>query len=330
MTYTNDKYIDLHIHLDGTITVEMAKRLAELQNIELPTSDDKELMRLLRIPEVCTSLDEFLSCFELPLKLLQSYEGISEAAYLMAEDFLAQNIVYAEVRFAPQLHTRNGLTQEETLKAVLEGLSRSSAKVNIILILMRGEGIEAENAETLELAKKYLVEDGGVVAIDLAGAEAQYPTENFKELLCTATEYGIPLTVHAGEAAGAESVRLAVEYGARRIGHGIRASEDESVLELLTEKGIFLEMCPTSNRMTRTVDDMTKYPIMDYMAKGIKVTINTDDPALEGTVIGNEYSYIDELFGLTEEQKKTLLKNSVDAAFTSESVRAELRAVLGI
>lgn len=320
-----EKYIDLHLHLDGAITIATAKKLAGLQGIELPANDDKELEKLLTVPADCKSLNDFLRCFAFPCSLMQTYEGLSEAAYLVAEDLYHQGVIYAELRYAPQLHTEKGMTQEDSIRAVLEGIRRSSLKANVILCCMRGIGNEKENAETLELAKKYLVEDGGVVAIDLAGAEALYPTANYRELFLKAGEYQIPFTIHAGEADGAESVKLALSYGAKRIGHGVRIFEDAEVLRLVKENGIPLEMCPTSNRQTAAVSDMKEYPLMDYLSEGIRVTVNTDDPAIEGTTIADEFRYLEDTFGLTKEQKKTVTENAIEAAFTTESVKKELR-----
>ena len=110
-----DKYIDLHLHLDGAITTDIAKKLAEVQNMELPTEDDKELEKLLTVPEDCTDLNDFLKCFALPDSLMQTKEGLSEAVYLVAENVKSQGVIYAEIRFAPQLHTEKGMSQEEAV-----------------------------------------------------------------------------------------------------------------------------------------------------------------------------------------------------------------------
>lgn len=325
-----DKYIDLHLHLDGAITPEIAKKLAEVQGMELPTDDDAELEKLLTVPEDCTSLNDFLKCFALPDSLMMTKEGLSEAVYRVAENIQSQGVIYAEIRFAPQLHTEKGMSQEDAVLAALEGLKRTDLKANLILCCMRGEGNEDANLETVELAKKYLVEDGGVTGIDIAGAEALYPTSDYAELFAKAKEYGIPFTIHAGEADGAESVRYAIEYGAVRIGHGVRINEDKSVEELVKDKGIYLEMCPTSNRQTHAVEDMSEYPLIDYLNNGINVTLNTDDMAIEGTTLADEFRYMEREFGLTPEQEKIMLANSVNAAFTSENVKNELRKELGI
>ncbi len=328
MAYAN-QYIELHLHLDGAVTVEIAKELSRLQQITLPTEDDAELERLLSVPPECTSLNEFLECFALPLSLMQTPEGLREAVRLVADNIRAQGVVYAEIRFAPQLHTERGMTQEDAVRAALEGLQKTDMKANLILCCMRGSGNEAQNEETVELARKYLVQDGGVVAIDLAGAEALFPTANYRDLFAGAKEYGIPFTIHAGEADGAESVRLAVEYGAARIGHGVRICEDPATRELVKRLGIPLEMCPTSNRQTHSVEDMADYPFMAYLQDGIKVTINTDDPGIEGTTLADEFRYMERTFGLTAEQERTILRNAVDAAFTTDEVKTQLKAQFG-
>ncbi|MCR5477890.1 MAG: adenosine deaminase [Lachnospiraceae bacterium] len=325
-----DRYIDLHLHLDGAITTDIAKQLAQIQGIELPAKDDAELTRLLTVPEDCESLNDFLECFALPLSLMQTPEGLSEAVRLVADNILSQSVIYAEIRFAPQLHTDQGMTQEDAIKAALEGLGKTKLKANLILCCMRGEGNEALNEETLRLAKEYLVEDGGVTAIDIAGAEAIFPTADYRELFAKAKELGIPFTIHAGEADGPESVRLAMEYGAMRIGHGVRIGEDPEVLKLAKEKGVTLEMCPTSNRQTHAIEDMSAYPLIDYLEQGLKVTLNTDDMGIEGTTLAGEFRYMEKTFGLTAQQERVLLENSVNAAFTSQAVKDELRAQLGL
>lgn len=324
-----EKYIDLHYHLDGSVTADIAKRLAEIQGIKLPADSDEELERLLSVPPDCGSLNDFLACFELPLSLLQTKESLSECVYLEAEKMREQGVIYSEIRFAPQLHCRQGMTQEEAVQAALEGLKRTKLRANLILCCMRGRDTRKENLQTLELGRKYLTEDGGVTAIDLAGAEALFPTADYRELFGKARGYGIPFTIHAGEADGAESVRLAVEYGAARIGHGVRITEDPELMETIREKGIALELCPTSNRLTHAVEDMSKYPLGEFMDRGLRVTVNTDDMAVCRTDIAKEFAYAEQLFSLSDRQKNAILLNAADAAFTSEEVKGQLRRSLG-
>ena len=222
------------------------------------------------------------------------------------------------------------MTQEDAITAALEGLKKTNLKANLILCCMRGEGNEKQNNETLELAKKYLVEDGGVVAIDIAGAEALYLTSKYSDLFAKAREYGIPFTIHAGEADGPDSVKNAIEYGAKRIGHGVRSYEDPTVVELIKKEGVTLEMCPTSNTQTHAVEDMSKYPFMDYLNQGIKVTLNTDDMGIERTTLANEFRYMEKNFNLTYDQEKTILLNSINATFTSKETKEQLKRKLNL
>lgn len=317
--------IDLHCHLDGSITVEIAKKLAQLQKIELPAKTDSELLKKLSVPSDCQSLNDFLECFGLPLRLLQTKEGISEAVRLVQEDCKAQDLEYLEIRFAPQKHCVNGLSQEEVILAALEGLKQSSLHTNLILCLMRADINQSENKETIELAQKYLVKDNGVVAIDLAGAEALFKTRDFEKEFLIAKQKNIPFTIHAGEADGPESVWDAIKFGAVRIGHGVRVTEDPSLVDYLAEKQIPLEMCPTSNRCTKAIDDMSLFPLRQLMEKGVKVTINTDDPAICRTNLKGEFDFVTNKYGITSSEKKQLLLNAVDAAFCSDEHKKILK-----
>ena len=328
-TKSINKYLDLHLHLDGAITKEIAIKLAKIQNIELPTNNEEELENLLSVRPDCESVNDFLKCFALPLSLMQTPLGLSEAIKLVANNIQSHGVIYAEFRFAPQLHKKGGMTQEQAVRAALEGIKKTSLKVNLILCFMRGDDNQAENEETLRLARKYLVPDGGVVAVDLAGAEAIYKTANYRDLFRRVREYGIPFTIHAGEADGPQSVRDAISFGAKRIGHGVRAFEDPEVVELIRERGITLEMCPTSNKQTCALKNMADFPLINFLNKGIKVTLNTDDMGISRTNIIEEYNYIETNFGLNYEQKKTMILNSINSAFTTGPIKRQLLSKFG-
>lgn len=321
-----NQYIELHLHLDGAITTEIAKELARLQGITLPAAGGRELRSLLCVPESCESLNDFLKCFELPLTLMQTREGIREAVRLVQENIKKQGVIYAELRFAPQLHCKNGLTQRQVIEAALEGLALSDLPCNLILCCMRGAGIlqHQANMETVDLAREFLVEHGGVTALDLAGAEGLFPTAGFADIFSRAQAYGIPFTIHAGEADGAASVRAAIEMGARRIGHGVRSAEDPKLLMLLRDRQILLEMCPTSNRQTHAVADMDRYPLKKYLDMGIPVTVSTDDMAVCGTTMEKEFLYLEKLCGITPEDRLMIQKAAIRHAFTNDTTRALL------
>lgn len=323
-------YIDLHCHLDGSITPEIARRLAALQDIPLPAQDDQALADLLSLSPDCESLNDFLKCFAFPLSLMQTREGIREAVFLVQENLRSQGVVYGELRFAPQLHREQGLSQSQVIDAALEGLHRSKLPCSLILCCMRGEPdqVKDANLETVELAHRYLVEHDGVTALDLAGAEGLYPTRDYTEEFRLAASYKIPFTIHAGEADGPDSVRCAIQLGARRIGHGVRAIQDMDVLKLLKERRIPLELCPTSNRQTRAVANMADYPFRQFLDQGILVTVNTDDMAICRTTVAEEFAYVERRYGLTQEEKKSLYLNAVQAAFTSQNVKTYLENLI--
>lgn len=322
--------IELHCHLDGAISVEIARKLAVLQGIDLPSDDENELEKLLSVPETCESLTEFLKCFALPGTLLQTEEGLKEAVKLVLEQKLSEGIRYIELRFAPQLHCDKKMNQEAAVKAALEGVKagektcEGKIHCNLILCCMRGEDTHGANLETVALAGKYLVEDGGVVALDLAGAEALFKTEDYSEEFKEARRLGVPFTIHGGEADGWESIKCALDFGAARIGHGVRLEENPELLNYVVNKKIPLEMCPNSNRQTKAVADMKKYPLRKYFEAGVKVTVNTDDPAICRTTLEKEFLYIRENYGVTEDEKKAMLFNAVEAAFTSLEVKKGL------
>ena len=312
--------IDLHLHLDGSLSVEIVKKLAEMQNMILPVYESAELKKLLCVPKDCESLNDYLKCFDLPLSLLQEKSSLILCVKLMFQYLSELGYEYCEIRFAPQLHQKHGLSQKEVVEAVLEGrneyhkeVKNSKFDAKFILCMMRGDNNQKENFETIETAKEFI--EKGVVALDLAGAEGLFPTINFEKEFSLAREYKIPFTIHAGEADGADSVRTAIEFGAKRIGHGIRSIQDESVLKMIKEKGIVLELCPTSNLQTKAVASWEEYPLKRFLEYGIKVTINSDNLMVSDTNAGNELELVRKKFLLSQEQMELLLENSKDAIF---------------
>lgn len=306
------KLVDLHLHLDGSLSVDIIRRLADVQQILL-TESDAELQKKLQVEEGCTSLNEYLTKFDFPLTFLQTKEGIAESVFLLQEELKKEGISYAEIRFAPQLHLQKGLTQDEVVESAVKGLERSDIPAALILCCMRGREVREQNMETVRMAGKYLGK--GVCALDLAGAEALFPTEDYEREFVLAKELGIPFTIHAGEAAGPESVRRAVAFGAKRIGHGVRAYEDAELMKELAEKGIVLELCPTSNLNTAIFSDIKEYPLRKLMDAGVRVTINTDNRMVSNTTLEKEYILLKETFSLTQMEVETLMKNGAEASF---------------
>ncbi|OOF67850.1 adenosine deaminase [Rodentibacter caecimuris] len=323
--------IDLHLHLDGSLSPDWIIHWAQKLAIALPTYDAKELLQFISVPKDCSSLNDYLKCFDLPLKVLQTPESLASAV----EDLLLQldklGLIYAEIRFAPQLHTRQGMTQEQAVKAAIEGLHRGLEKValfkaNLICCCMRGNNNQMENMETIRVAKQFL--NKGIVAADLAGAEALFPTLDFINIFDYANQIGVPFTLHAGEAAGAESVKQALDMGAKRIGHGVRAIEQEDVVKQLSERKIPLEMCPCSNLQTRTVNNLGSYPLRTYLKQKLIATLNSDNMTVSKTDVQQEFQLLQQEYQLTEQEALILVNNAVQAAFLSEEDKIILKQKL--
>lgn len=323
--------IDLHLHFDGSLLPRTILELAREQNIKLPAEEPDELKLFLAAPQDCESLNEYLEKFDLPLLVLQTKEAIRKGMYTLISSLKEQGMLYAEVRFAPQFHLQKGLTQEEVVKAAVLGMQEALAgsffKAQLILCCMRGADNRKENLETVRVAAAFL--GRGVAAVDLAGAEALYPTENFEEPFVRARELGVPFTIHAGEADGAESIEAALRFGAARIGHGVRAREDKELLERLRRQRIPLEMCPTSNVQTKAVESLKRHPLLEYLRSGLVVTVNTDNMTVSDTTIEREYQRLSQELGMTTEDHRQLLFHAADAAFLTAEERGRLKDVIG-
>ena len=313
--------IDLHLHLDGSMSLECARSLARSQGIELP-NDDGELLSRLRVSDDCRDLNEYLEKFELPLSLLQTAEAVSESVTRLSDELFEAGLIYAEIRFAPQLHCNKGLTQEEVVLAAIEGLSRGKLAASLILCCMRGTDNRDVNLETVRLTQKYLGK--GVCAVDLAGAEALFPNENFIDVIKYAKSLALPMTLHAGEALGSDSVYSAIELGADRIGHGVRSIEDPELLRLLAKRKITLELCPTSNMNTRVFEGMEDYPIRVFLDAGVPITVNTDNISVSATSLANEYQILADTFSLSESELSMLALSSARAAFLGKEEKDTL------
>lgn len=319
--------IDLHLHFDGSLPVRTVWDQAEKQGIALPAESLEELRDMLVCPVKCQSLNEYLEKFDLPLMVLQTVDGIKECMIALIEELVAENMLYVEIRFAPQLHLQKGLTQEQVVQAAIAGVEEATKgqklKVQLILCCMRGGDNYDANQETVALTAKYLGK--GVCACDLAGAEALFKTNTFKELFAYAVQLEVPFTIHAGEADGPQSMWDALCFGTARIGHGVRATEDASLVEKLLEKQICLECCPTSNLQTKAVKSLKEHPLKQFLQKGLLVTVNTDNRTVSQTTIMQEIQILRNTIGLTREEERQLYLNAAQAAFITDKEKEELK-----
>ncbi len=313
--------IVLHLHLDGSIDMEDAYLWAKEDGLKITK---KELEQELQVNDDCHNLNDYLEKFDLPCKLLQTCERLEKTSYHLFLKLSKMNVKYAEVRFAPNKHLAKNLTLDDVVISVINGMNKANVETGImggiILSMMRGDSKE-DNIRVINLAQKYLKK--GVVAIDLAGAEAIYPTTDYVDLFRYAKIKGIPFTIHAGEAAGVESIKAALDAGAQRIGHGIRAIDDEAIQKIIVDKQVLLEVCMTSNYQTEAVKG--KHPIEKLYNNGIKISINTDNDTVSNIDINKEYTKILNETDLTMDDLGKCNKESIDYIFADQIVKDKLQ-----
>ncbi|MDO4306269.1 MAG: adenosine deaminase [Eubacteriales bacterium] len=305
---------DLHLHLDGSLSVSLVQRLLAESG---ETPDTEQLKNMLMVPADCRNLTDYLKCFDLPVRILQSRQALCAAGEDLTERLGKQGLTYAEIRFAPQLHTERGLTQEMAVEAVSEGIGNGLKKCPGLraglLLCMMVTGEPKANEETAELA--CALKGQGVAGLDLAGAEGAVPMETFRPFFRKAYAMDVPFTIHAGECGDYENIRTAVSFGARRIGHGCAAQYSEECMELLKREGILLEMCPTSNLQTRAVNRIGEHPIRKFFDRGIRVSVNTDNMTVSCTDLEQEYALLKTAFGFTENEIRQMNQWACEAGF---------------
>jgi adenosine deaminase len=256
---------------------------------------------------------------------LREVDDFTHIAELTARDMAAQNIRYAEMFFSPSLFVRQGLEVQELTRAIRVGLAAVPAiEIALIADLVRDHGPEAE---ATTVAKLNEVKSEGVVGIGIGGSEHEYPPKPFAALYEEARRLGFRTTAHAGEAAGPESVRGAIDHlRVDRIGHGTRAREDSELLDCLAERGIPLELCPVSNARTGVVASVGEHPVRDFLERGLIVSVNTDDPKMFGTSLEHEYSLLQRECGLPREDVLRLILLGIESSWLSEERKKSLAA----
>ena len=316
-----NRLIELHLHLDGSLRPDTVWELANEQGIDLPLHSLEEVRNQMRVPENCKTLEEYLERFDLPLLVLQKADALERVTFELVEDLAKAGVEYAEIRFAPQLSVQGGLTQAEVVEAAVQGAKRGmqaypGIRVGLILCCMRGDTNEALNLETVEVARQYL---GDVVcAVDIAGAESLFPTERFKKVFDKVQAYHLPMTIHAGEAAGPESMRTALSFGTKRIGHGVAAIHDAELMQELIDQNVTLEVCVTSNYHTKVVPSIAEHPIRKLFDAGVRVTVNSDNMTASGTNLGKEIEILKNTFGFTEDELAKMMEYAWEARFLKD------------
>ncbi len=317
--------VELHLHLEGSVQPETLHELSRSKGrLEKETRDwiSERAGQRYRYK----NFQDFLQAFKLVTLLLETPGDYALATARLIEGLANQNVKYAEVIFAAGVV----LWKKQPLEAIFEAAASAAraaqksfgVRVQWIFDAIRHFGVE-HTRQVLHWAERFRPQ--GVVALGIGGDETRGPAELFPEVFREAREMGLHVVAHAGEACGPESVRKAVELlGAERIGHGLTAARDPAVLALLRGREIPIEVCLTSNVATGVLARVEDHPLPQFLEAGLVVTLNTDDPAMFGTNLVNEYLLAAKTFGLAPQQILHLCQNAIRAAFLSEEEKLDL------
>jgi len=320
--------VELHRHLDGSIRLETILDLADQHGIALPANTVAGLAPYVHIDNAAPGLMAFLERFEHMTAVLVDADACRRVAYENVLDARDEGIDYIELRYSPWfMAMSHGMDPSEVMEACADGVRAgerdTGIRANIIGILSRTFGVEACARELDAI----LAHRDHVVAVDLAGDEQRFPAHLFVEHFKRVRDAGLHVTIHAGEADGPQSVWSAIlDLGAERIGHGFRAIEDPALVDYLAANGIPLEVCPTSNLHTSTVDCYANHPVRHLAARGVRFCLNTDDPGISAIDIGHEYLVAAPATGLAAEQVCRSQADGLEMAFLSETEKSALKA----
>jgi adenosine deaminase len=306
--------VELHLHLDGSVSTYLLEKWSGLSREEV-------IEKVVSKNDV--SLKEYLDHFDFVNEFLQTKENLELASYTLGKELEKENVIYAEVRFAPTIHTKKGLTLDEIVDAILLGFSNCNIKVNLILCMIRG-ATEEDNYKVVELANRYLGK--GVVAVDLAGDEEHIPFTDSKYFFNICKTAGIPTTIHAGEVLTRDIPEI-IPY-TKRIGHGIKISDNLELMDLVKKNDMLLEVCPNSNIDTKNISSYQDHPVKKIYDYGIKVCINTDNRTVSDITLTDEYCNLINNLGFTYDDLMIMNLNAIDGAFITLEDKLILRKLL--
>ena len=314
--------VELHCHLDGSISMACLEKMAKKDGYPL------ENLAKVRAPKKCQNLQAYLDSFDAVLPLLQSEENLTMAAYDLVEQVSAENVRYLEIRFAPLLHTHQGLNVAQIVDAVCRGIKQGikdyAVEVNLIISAMRHHS----NERNLDLVEKVCsMQQARVVGFDYAGDERDDLGER-GEVVALAKNKQLQITLHAGECGCAHHVVEAIHLGATRIGHGVAIKDHPQILDICVQNGILLEICPTSNLQTNAIDTIENYPYPLFVEKKVKFCVNTDNRTVSNTSLTNEYAWLHEHFGFDLPMMQKTNMDAIQASFASEATKQRIQREL--
>nr|WP_301183495.1 adenosine deaminase [Streptococcus suis] len=319
---------ELHCHLDGSLSLGVIRQLAQMAKITIP-AEDEALRKLVSIHGKVDSLMAYLKLFDFVRPLLQTASALELAAYDLVRQAARDKIIYIEVRFAPELSTDQDLTILQAVSAVLVGLNRGQEDFGVVAKLLVCGLKQTKPNQTKELFSAIAdLAPKGLVGFDFAGNEADYPTEELRDIIQFTQSLGYPMTFHAGECGCVTNVIQALELGIRRIGHGTALTRNPEAIQAFVNSGATLEMCLTSNLQTGAADSIEYFPYHELVEAGANITINTDNRTVSNTTLNREYQLFVEYFGTSKADFYRFNQNAIQASFASEEEKKVLLELL--
>ncbi len=323
MDYSNLPKIELHLHLDCSLSYKVVKQFK-------PSVTEEEFKSEYIAPAKCNDLADYISRAAKGIELMQTAEQLWAVTLDLFDQLKADNVIYAEIRFAPLLHIEQGLSPQEAVQivnaATIEGMEKTGVKAGLILATLR-HYTEAQSMETVKLVEAF--KGTNVVGFDLAADEAGFPIDEHIKAFKYAKKHGILCTAHAGEARGADSVWETLRhFHPKRIGHGVRSIEDPKLMAFLKEEGIHLEVCPTSNVQTTVYDKIEDHRVNDIYQAGISISINTDARTISNVSLADEYGTLERVFTWGKEHFLNCNLEAIKNAFTDEPTKETIKRQL--
>jgi len=311
---------ELHVHLEGTAPPALIRRIAQRNGLAVPSGlfrDDDTF--------AYDGFLDFLDTYDRAASVIRTGEDYRDIAYEYLRDCAQQGAIYVELTASPDHAALVGLSDSEHLGGIARGIDDARAhgiEGRILISAVRNFGVE----QALRVARHAAERPHPyVVGFSMAGDEQNFPADLFAEPYAIASEAGLGCTMHAGEWAGPDSVRAALELPITRVSHGVRAIEDPALVRELARREIVLECCPTSNVVLGVYPSYEEHPLSRLAAEGVRLTLGSDDPPYFGASIGGEYDIAHERLGFDEDRLKAITATAIDAAFCDEGLRADLR-----
>ena len=323
MNYNEQPKIELHLHLDCSLSYDIVKQLK-------PSVTLKEYQESLIAPAKCTDLADYIQRSTKSFELMQTKESLRLVTLDLFKQLKEDNVIYAEIRFAPLLHIMEGLSPEEVVEAVnmatIEGIKKYNIEAGIILCTLRHYS-EEQSLRTVALVNRY--KDTHVVGFDIAADEAGFPIDNHIKAFEFAKNHGIKCTAHAGEAKEPESVWETLKhFHPLRIGHGVRSVEDDKLLEFLKANNIHLEVCPTSNIQVNVFDKIEDHAANKIYNSDVSMSINTDCRTISNVTLTEEYYLMERIFNWNSQHFKKCNIEAIKHSFATDEIKNKIKSII--